>query len=174
MKKTILNLLALTTVTLMISSCGTVMSSFSSKRPVMLMQAPNDIKVKVNGEVVDVTKEYLSSNESSGSGVKISTNYFTRGVRLPYKQDVQMELSSVSQNKTAQFTLKSKGSSLFFWGNLFLLPIVGHIIDGTTKNNRLLSPRYIDVEYALQGKPISEWRGKNKLTRKEKKSINNK
>jgi len=170
--KTLSRLTALMATIVLLSSCGTVLGTISGgKRPVWLMQAPNDIQVKVNGEDVDVKREYLASNESSGGLVSVTTNYFTKGVRVPFKKDVMMELYSPSQNKSAKFTLKSKGAGMFFWGNLFLWPVVGHVIDGVSKNNHLLKPRYIDVEYALDGKDINERRRKNKLMRKEKRSI---
>lgn len=169
---TLTKLIALTASVALLSSCGTITNSISGgKRPVWLMQAPSDIQVKVNGEDVDVKKEYLASNQSSGGAVSVTTNYFTKGVRIPFKKNAVMELYSPSQNKSAKFTLKSKGSGLIFWGNLFFFPVVGHVIDATTKNNHLLKPRYIDVEYALDGKDVKDWRGKNKLMRKEKRSI---
>lgn len=134
-----------------------------------MMDAPADLEVKVNGEPVELKKQYYSSNESSGSGVKVTTNYFTSAARISHKQSADIQLYSPSQNKTANFTLKPKSSGLFFWANLFTFPVGGHIIDAVTKGNKLMKPRYVDVSAALDGKPVSEWRGKNKLTRKEKK-----
>jgi hypothetical protein len=154
------------------SSCGTLTSSITGgKRPVFMMDAPSDLEVKVNGEQVELKKQYFSSNQSSGSGVNVTTNYFTSAARISHKKTADFELYSPSLNKTAKFTLKPKSSGLFFWANMFTFPVGGHIIDAVTKGNKLMKPRYVDVSAALDGKPVAEWRGKNKLTKKEKKNI---
>ncbi|HEX6914325.1 MAG TPA: hypothetical protein VF145_03745 [Chitinophagaceae bacterium] len=173
--KTIPSVICMLALAACFTSCGTLSSSLTGgKRPVFMMDAPADLQVKVNGETVELKKQYFASNESSGSGVKVTTNYFTSAARITHKKPVEIELYSASLNKTAKFTLRPKSSGLFFWGNLFTFPVGGHIIDAATKGNKLMKPRYIDVSAALDGKPISEWRGKNALTKKEKKKIRKK
>jgi hypothetical protein len=156
--KKIINLTIVVVAAATISSCGSISSLVSKKRTVHLMQAPSDLEVIVNGEKQNVTSEVFASYEN--------TTWYTSAVKLPFKKPVTMELRSGSKNAT--FELKPKGSRAIFWGNVFSFPVIGHIFDAVTKNSKRLYPYYIDVEYALQGKPIAEWRGKGKLKRMEK------
>ncbi len=156
-----------------LASCGTITGAISKKRPVSLMLAPSDIEVKANGEPVEVTSEVfdIRSGDDLTLNLSTTTSYATKGVRLPYKKPVTLELYSPSAGKRATIELKSRASGLFFWGNLFSFPILGHIVDGVTKNNHLLKPRYIDVDAALAGKPIKEWRSQSKLKRLQKRKM---
>lgn len=158
-----LNILLLIAVVTGLSSCGSVISLFEKGqgRPVRLMQAPGDLEVYVAGEKKVVTSEVFASYDN--------ITRYTAGVKLPYKKDLTIELRS--QGKSVMVDMKAKGARPYFWLNLFFCPIVGHIIDKSTKNNKMLFPNYVDVEYALQGKPQKEWRGKGKLKRMEKRQI---
>lgn len=161
-----------------LSSCGSISTLFMKERPVHLMGAPSDLQVKVNGESKNISSEYFGqsldgySTRFDGSSVRHTTDYYTAAVKLPFKNGpVTMELYSPSKKQSATVELTPKRWSIIFWGNMFSFPLSGHILDGITDNNKILKPNYIDVEYALQGKPVSEWRGKAKLKSKEKKAI---
>lgn len=150
------------------TSCGSIAGLISKgKRPIHLMQAPKDLEVYVDGQKVEITSELFASTAIGNTTV----DYYTAGVKLPYKKKVTVELKQPSTGKSATFELKPKGSRAIFWGNLFIFPVVGHIFDAVTKNSKRLYPYYIDVESALDGKPFKEWRNKGKLKRNEKKQI---
>lgn len=161
MKKITNHLFLFFTATVLLSSCGTISGLVTKgKRPVFLMMAPSDIRVEVNGERQDITKDAFASSEYA--------TYYVSSVRLPYKEDLTMVISS--GGRSASIDLKSKTFGAVFVGNFFSFPLVGHILDGVTKNSKTLKPRYIDCERALEGKPISEWRSQGKLKRMGKRS----
>lgn len=64
-----------------------------------------------------------------------------------------------------------KGNRGVFLGNLIFAPIVGHIIDAITDNNKSLQPRYIDVTSVLNHIPLEDWPSQKKLKRMEKRKI---
>jgi hypothetical protein len=151
---------------LFFSSCGSIGGALSKhKRPVFLMMAPQDLVVKVDGVQQDIESDIFATYAVGNTTI----DYYTSSVRLPYKKNVSVEISS--EGKTATFELKPKMFGAVFVGNLILFPIVGHIIDAVTKNGKTLKPRYIDVERALEGKAVTDWRGKKKLKRIQKRSI---
>lgn len=166
MKKNKLFTLVLLASVALFSSCGSISGLLTKhKRPVYLMMSPGDLVVKIDGVKQEIESDIFATYSLNG----LTINYYTSSIRLPYKDKVKMEISS--QGKSAIFELKPKNSGAIFWGNFISFPIVGHIVDGVTKNNKTLKPRYIDVESALAGKPSKDWRGKGKLKRLEKKSI---
>ncbi len=143
------------------SSCGTIAGLVTKKkRPLFLMMSPTDLKVEVNGERQVITSDVFASNSAC--------TYYASSVRLPYKEDLTMVISS--GGRSASIDLKSKGFGTIFVGYIFSFPAVGHILDVTTKNNRTLKPRYNDCERALEGKIVREWRSQGKLKRMGKKS----
>ncbi len=151
---------------LFFSSCGTIGSALSKhKRPVFLMMAPSDLVVKVDGVTQDIESDIFATYAVGNTTV----SYYTSSVRLPFKNKVSVEISS--GGKSATFELKPKMFGAVFVGNMFSFPIVGHIVDAVTKNGKTLKPRYIDVERALEGKPVKDWRGKKKLKRIQKRAI---
>lgn len=152
--------------TFILLGCGSIASVFQKERTVHLMQSPQNLEVKVNGESKRITSEAFAVNSFMSD---YTTTYYTAGVKLPYKKAATMELTS--GDKKAVIDLTPKRWSVIFWGNMFSFPITGHIFDGITDNNKVLKPNFIDVEYALEGKPVSEWRGKSKLKSMEKKGI---
>lgn len=161
MKKLTLQIFFLMMAVVFMSSCGTISGLVTKgKRPVFLMMAPSDIRVTVNGESQDITKDAFATTESA--------TYYVSSVRLPYKENLTMVISS--GGKSASIDLKSKTFGAVFVGNFFSFPIVGHILDGVTKNSKTLKPRYIDCERALEGKPMSEWRSQGKLKRMGKRA----
>ena len=145
-----------------LSSCGTVLSVFGNKSEVSLLQAPNDLKTKIDGKDVEMESIYVA-----GRGIgSVTTSYYSSGVKFDNKKiDHTLELYSNSSDKRVTLEMKAKRNPNVFWINLIFAPIVGHIIDGVTKNNRWTAPRYVDVEYALAGKEQKDWRSKSKLKR---------
>lgn len=165
-KSNLLRAVLLIATALFFNSCGTISGLVTkNKRPVFLMMAPKDMVVKVDGVTQDVTSDVFATYVVGNT----TYTYYTSSVRLPYKETVTMEL--ISGGKTASFELKPKMFGAVFWGNIFSFPVVGHIVDMATKNSKTLKPRYIEVQRALEGKPVNEWRGKKKLKRLQKREI---
>lgn len=155
-------LLGMASSSLLMSSCGTIAGAITGgKRPSFLINAPQDVTVKLNGEALAINSELFASNNVG----KVSRDYYTAAVKMPYKNPVSIVISSTSTGKTATLDLKPKNSSAIFWGNIFIAPIVGHIIDGVTRNNKMLQPKYIDVESALNNVPLKDWPSQGKLKR---------
>lgn len=150
----------------LISSCGTIASGITGgKRPSFLMNAPADVQVKLNGEVQDIKSELFASNVTGSSTV----DYYGWAIKIPYKQPVTLEISSSSLGKTGTVELTPKSSSAIFWGNVFICPIAGHILDAVTKNNKMLRPKYIDVVSVLNNVPQKDWPSQSKLKARAKK-----
>ncbi len=148
------------------SSCGSISGLITKqKRPVFLMMAPSDLTVDVDGERQEITSEVFATQTIGNT----TYTYYTSAVKLPYKKAVSMTIRS--GGKSATFELQPKTFGAVWVGNIFSFPVVGHIVDMATKNSKVLKPRYIDVERALDGKPIKEWRGKGKLKRMQKRAI---
>ena len=160
------------------SSCGTISNAITGgKRPSFIVNAPKDVVLKLDGKELAIKSELFAST----SGVTSTTttaqstltttstrDFYTSAVNIPYKKPVTLEISSASSGKTASINLKPKRQSAIFWGNLIFCPIVGHIIDGVTHNNRVLSPRYIDVASVLNNVALKDWPSQGKLKRLEK------
>ena len=151
---------------LVFSSCGSIFSAFSGgERPVYVVNAPKDLVVTQDGIEQDISLEVFASQEGYG----VSTTFYTSAVKLPYKKDLTLKLSSGGKSNTID--LESKRWKSIFWCNLFTFPIVGHIIDFSSRNNKVLKPRYIDVTSLLNNVPIKDWPSKKKLKKMEKKKI---
>jgi hypothetical protein len=170
-----LSIVALIAVTF--SSCGTISNAVTGgKRPSFIVNAPKDVVLKLDGKELDIKSELFASTSgqisSATSSSKIQTiatrNFYTSAVNIPYKKPVTLEISSASTGKTATIKLKPKRQSAIFWCNLIFCPIVGHIIDGVTNNNKILTPRYIDVASVLDNVAIKDWPSQGKLKRLEK------
>ncbi len=152
-------------IVIFFASCGTIAGALSKgKRPVFLIDVPKDLVVKVNGKELDIELEAFAS----GGVGNVTNTYYAPAIQMPYKHPATIQLSSAAMGKSGTLDLKPKNQSAIFWGNVIIAPIVGHIIDAVTKNNKTLTPRYIDVPAALAGKPKSEWRSKGKLKRLSK------
>lgn len=149
-----------------LSSCGTVGSALSGgKRPSFLVNAPKDVVVKLNGEKLDISSELFATG---GIG-NVDKSYYTAAVNIPFKNPVSIQVSSASEGKSSTLDLKPKGSTAIFFGNLIFAPIVGHLIDAVTKNNKILEPKYIDVASVLNNVPLKDWPSQGKLKRLSKK-----
>lgn len=155
------------------SSCGTIAGAITKgKRPSFILNAPADVVVKKDGQVLDLELELFTATNYVGSTA--STNYYTAAVKLPYKKKVTLEFSSKSLGKTVTLELKPKNQAAIFWGNVIIAPIVGHIIDAVTKNNKILKPKYIDVASVFNNIPVKDWPSQGKLKRMEKRRIKKK
>jgi hypothetical protein len=172
MKKNVIILLVVVS-TLFLNSCGTILGAIThQKRPVWFYLAPNDLEVKANDKPVNITMSAYKTNKTNiGNTATLQTSYYTQTVKLPYKEHITLQISSASQGKKATIELKPKRSGGIFFLNIITFPIVGHIIDGITKNNRVLSPRDIDVPMALDGKSPKQWRKSGKLKRLQTRNI---
>lgn len=149
-----------------LNSCGSVAGALTKgKRPSYIVNSPADVVIKQNGKELDVALELFAITEGYGQ----TLNFYTSAIKLPYKDAVTLQISS--GGKTGSVELKPKGNRSIFWGNLIFAPIVGHIIDGVTKNNKSLQPRYIDVESVLNNVPLKDWPRQKKLKRLEKRKI---
>lgn len=145
-----------------LNSCGTIAGAITGgKRPSFLVNAPKDVTVKLNGETLDITSELFASNVAGNA----TRDYYAAAVKMPYKKALTIQLSSASAGKSTTLDLKPKGISAIFWGNILIAPIVGHIIDGVTNNNKMLQPKYIDVQSALNNIPVKDWPSQGKLKR---------
>ncbi|MDQ6610518.1 MAG: hypothetical protein M3Y85_11935 [Bacteroidota bacterium] len=154
-------------------SCGTLSNALSKgKRPSFIVNAPKDVVIKMNGKVLDLESELFTSTVNIGATA--SKNYYTAAVNIPYKHPVTLEMSSASLGKTATVELKPKSQGAIFWANLIFFPIVGHIIDGATNNNKVLTPKYIDVTSVLNNVALKDWPSQAKLKKieKEKATLN--
>ena len=147
------------------SSCGTIGAALSNgERPSFIVNAPKDVVVKLDGKEVDLSLETFAVG-----GVGNVTNIYSgAAVNVPFKKPITLEISSASSGKTATVDLKPKNGSVYFWGNLIFAPIVGHVIDGVTDNNKELTPRYIDVASALNKIPFDQWPNQRQLKRIQK------
>ena len=176
--KRLLSSVIIIATALSLTSCGTIAGALTKgKRPAFILNAPSDIVIKKDGEVLDISLELFASKEFIGAknvGDVESINYYTAAVKLPYKKATVLEFSSASLGKKATLEMKPKRWSGIFWGNLLFAPIVGHIVDGTTNNNKVLEPRYIDVASVLNNIPLENWESQSKLKRLEKRKIKKK
>lgn len=149
----------------LVQSCGTIGGAITGgKRPSFIVNAPADAVVKLNGEVQNITSELHASN-TVGRG---TVDYYTSAVKIPYKRSVTLDISSERLRKSGTVDLKPKGSGAIFFGNLLIFPIVGHIVDGVTKNNKTLRPKYIDAMSVLNDVPQKDWPSQSKLKADEK------
>jgi len=151
---------------LTMSSCGSIAGAITKgKRPSFIVNSPKDVTITKDGKELDVALELFAVTEGYGQ----SLNFYTSAIKLPYKEAATLEITS--GNRTGTVDLKPKGNRAIFWGNLIFAPIVGHIIDGVTHNNKSLQPRYIDVESVLNHVPLKDWPNQKKLKRIEKRKI---
>lgn len=164
MKKTILHLTAIISVTMSITSCGTIVGS---KAQVALVDAPSNLQVTANGERVQIKmEETVSTMKISNSG-DTRTSYSSPVIKVPKKKAQTIVLTSGSNSGTIETKPKANGAVIV--SDIFLFGGVGLIVDFITGNHKKQTPKYIDVPAVLAGKPQSEWRSQSKL----KKAIKN-
>jgi hypothetical protein len=146
---------------------GTLNSAFThGKSTVSLMRAPKDIEVSNNGTKLDITSEIFAA--SSNIGGSVTTTYYTSAIKLPSKHKAKIELYSPSMNKRATIELKPRASRGIIWIDILLGFGTGLFIDIPTGNLKMLTPRLLDVESALEGKPRNQWLSHSKLKRMAK------
>ncbi len=163
--KTPITLILIIAISFAISSCGTIAGAVTcGKRHFYLIDAPSDLEVSFGGEDQIITSELFAST----SLANVTRDYYTAAVKIPYKNKGDLSLHSTDLGQSAKIEVEPKRLGAIFWGNLIFAPIVGHIIDGVTDNNKTANPRYIDVPAALAGKSKSEWRSQGKLKQHSK------
>ena len=155
------------------SSCGTLNSAFThGKSSVFLMRAPGDVEVTCNGKKLDQSQEvFASKSRSHSNGVyktTTTTNYYQTAFKLNHKHKAVVELYSPSTGKRATVELKPRANRNIIWADILLTGSFGLWIDWPTGNLKALTPRLIDVESALAGKPRKEWLSQGKMKRMAK------
>jgi hypothetical protein len=161
MKKLLSVSLALCCSVLLSSCWGTFINVLShGKSTVTLLQTPSDIEVRSNGKKLDINKEVFTG------GTNVS--YYASAVKLPSKHRTTIELYSPSLNKKATVNLRPRASRNIIWLDILTTFGTSLIVDGPTGNLKMLTPRLIDVESALAGKPQNEWKSQGKLKRMAK------
>lgn len=152
----------------LLNSCGTVMySSTKGKAPVFMCRAPNDLQASCDGKRLELESEVFAATATTNS----TTTYYTSAVKLPHKHKQTIELYSPSLNKRATVYVKPKVSGKLIFLDAILTASIGFYVDIPTGNLKILKPRLIDVESALEGKPRSEWKSQGKLKRMTKRKI---
>ncbi len=153
-----------------LSSCGTISNALTGgKRPSFIVNAPQDVVLKLDGKELPIESELFTS--SSNIGAERTVSFYTSAVNIPYKKAVTLEISSTSTGKTATVNLQPKRQGAIFLGNLIFFPIVGHIIDAVTNNNKALTPKYIDVTSVLNNVAFKDWPSQDQLKRLEKGNV---
>jgi hypothetical protein len=141
--------------------CASLASGITGgRRPVYLINSPFDLRVSTDGKERRITREAFDANPNAG------IVYYTAGVKLPFKEPMQLELYSGS--RTAKVQLRPKTRVVYHVLTLFIFPIGGNIIDAVTKNDKELYPKYIDVQAAMAGAGPDEWVSQGKLKRQTK------
>jgi hypothetical protein len=150
-------------ITITFSGCFGLISKALThgKSTVSLMQAPEDLQVKCNGVEIPITSEMFAT--SSNIGATVTTDYYTSAIKLPSKRATTIELYSPSQNKRATVELKPKSSRNIIWADIIFTAGASLLIDIPTGSLKMLTPRLLDVESALAGKPRSQWLSHHKL-----------
>ena len=167
MKKLLTGIIGLFTVVGLSGCFGTLLSAVThGKSTVSLMGAPKDIQVTdKQGNKLPVTSEIFTGSANGSS-------YYTSAVKLRAKQRTSIELYSPSMNKRATVDLKPRASKNIVWLDILLGFGSGLIVDIPTGNLKMLTPRLIDVQSALEGKPRKQWLSQGKLKRMAKRRAN--
>ncbi|MCF8450184.1 MAG: hypothetical protein K9G49_09975 [Taibaiella sp.] len=166
-----LSLLTVATAAIMLNGCcfGTLNNAIThGKSKVSLMRSPQDLEVSSGGNKLPKTMEAFAS--SSNIGATATTTYYTSAISLPAKQKATIELYSPSMNKRATVELVPKASRNLIWLDIIFGAGSGLLIDMPTGNLKMLTPRLLDVQSALEGKPRSKWLSHGKLKRMAKRS----
>lgn len=154
----------ITTKGLLLTSCATLFSPDTT--PVILVDAPSDLKVKVDGSHASI--ERVQSQVKSGS--EATATYYARGVELDKKTKKQtLTFESNGQSKDHEVSLKASGGVIFL--DLILTGPIGITVDAITKKWRKAKKRHIDVPAILNG---TESRSQGKLKRVIKKEAKGK
>lgn len=142
-----------------LSSCATLFSPKTT--PVILVDAPDDLSVKVNGSHASI--ERVQSQAKSGS--EVSVTYYAPGLELDKKIKKQtITLNSGGQSKDVEVKLKAAAGVVFL--DLMFTGPIGIGVDAATKRWRKAKNRHIDVPAILNGtKPRSQGALKRRIRR---------
>ncbi len=156
-----------------LNSCGVLSSALThGKSTVFMMRAPKDIEVTSGGKKLELTRDvFAAKSRTSSNGIyntTTTTSYYATGVKLPSKKKATIEIYSPSENKRATVDLKPRANRNIIWADLLLSGGAGLIPDIATGCIKFLTPRLVDVESALAGKPRKEWLSQGKLKRMAK------
>lgn len=159
---------------LSLSSCGVIVNAMKhGQSSVFMMRAPQDLEISSKGVKLDKTRDVFAakSRESSNGIYKTTTttNYYATAVKLNHKKKATVDLYSPSLNKRASVDLKPRANRGLIWLDILFTGGAGLLIDIPTGGLKHLTPRLIDVESALAGKPRKEWLSQGKLKRMAKK-----
>lgn len=120
------------------------------KRPLYLVDAPDDIQVKHNGKKVDVKEEFMTTRVTADYGaVREKTKYWHPASMVKVRRNNKIELSS--GGKTAVLNVQGKTAK----GIVFLVleaPFtlgIGTIVDLATISFYHPASKFIDVDAAL-------------------------
>jgi hypothetical protein len=165
MKKNLLTIVSALSAMVFMNSCGTMIYSINKgKATVSLLQAPQDLQVKMDGKRVEIVSEVFAATGNTHT----TTQYYTSAIKLPHKKKATIELYSPSTGKKSTVAIKPTTSGTIIAADLSFGFGVGLIVDLVTGNYKKLSPRLIDVQNSLDGK---KWIRHGKLKRIEKKRI---
>ncbi len=134
---------------------------------VSMMRSPQDLEVFSSGKKLEMSQEVFAASSSIGGST--TTTYYTAAVKLPAKHNATIELYSPSLNKRATVELKTKSNRNIIFLDILFGAGSGLLIDIPTGNLKMLTPRLLDVQSALEGKPRSKWLSHAKLKRMAKK-----
>lgn len=169
MKKLFIIAASCVAVTSLTGCFGTISNALShGKSTVSLMRAPQDLQVSVNGKELEKTKEMFASSSSIGGSSY--TDYYTSAIKLPSKKKVTIDLYSPSMKKRASVELKPRASKNIIAADIIFTAGASLLVDIPTGNLKILTPRLLDVQSALEGKPRNKWLSHGKLKRMAKRS----
>lgn len=131
--------------TLLMSSCATMFSGKTT--PVVLINAPKDLKVSENGSELSVQRVQA---HVKGNLDESTTTYYAPGVELDKKvKRHTLTLSSGGKTQTVDIKLRAGGK----W--IILDACVGGVFawttDAITKKWRVAGNKYVDVPAVLDG-----------------------
>jgi hypothetical protein len=141
--------LSLTSITLLNTGCATLLGSRTAD--VVLYDAPEDLKVTDNGTPIETERVFSSAKSKTNyeNTVTKTTTYYSMGVKLKKKVKHTLELKSAGKSTTLEIKPKMAGG--WFVLDLFTTGPIGLIVDGGTKNWKILKPAHIDVPAVLNG-----------------------
>ncbi len=138
-----------------LTGCATLFST--KEAPVVLVDAPADLKVSENGSRLEIVEVISSRTEGNNS----STLFLAPGVKLDKKvKRHTLTLSSGGVSKDTEVALKASGGMIFL--DIMFTGPIGIVVDASTKKWRKAKKRHIDVPAVLNG---TEPRSQGKLKR---------
>ena len=155
------------------SSCGVLSNALThGKSSVFMMRAPKDLEVSSNGQKLELVRDvFAAKSRSHDNGIyktTTTTSYYATAVKLPHNRKAKIELYSPSLNQRATVDLRPRANRNIIWADILLTWTMGLWIDIPTGGLKFLTPRLVDVESALAGKPRKQWLSQGKLKRMTK------